>query len=368
MSEQVSNRYRPLFEIRLLHHYWLDEGGIVFDQLKSKEDTKDKNEEKRNERLRSYDCRRFFVIEPTAGTAKILNGFGCIYKTTALGCIVAVPDKVNVPAQTMFEFVVTVRDADFFYYTALTLRPQKIYEFYDKQEKRTYRYKENLSVLSNRDGVMRNIDSNGNTLFLSQEFPDTADGVESFFIENDQLKQMISDKSGDVQKLGAKDGSPVYVHQGDIPPDITPPPNLSEEEKEKWENVPKRGWLLSDGIPDDVFILIRLQARPNRLDNKNEEFSLVDENGQAKEKDDEEGKRKPDNPVFDVRFKNRSTFWQYHDKKTGEIIPNGSENKPIPLAYFGNAGTKQKPSNGDPVKIEKDEHSKVTKLVSEIFI
>ncbi|MCI5134547.1 MAG: hypothetical protein D3920_05600 [Candidatus Electrothrix sp. AW2] len=183
MSEQVRNRYRPLFEIRLLHHYWLDEGGIVFDQLKSKEDTKDKNEEKRNERLRSYDCRRFFVTEPTASTAKILSGLGCVYKTTPLGCVVAVPEKVTILTETMLEFVVTVRDPDLFNYTALTLRPQTIHEIYCHAEKKMYRIKENVPVLSNLTGAVRVKESDGNpikTLFLSKEFPENiADNEES---------------------------------------------------------------------------------------------------------------------------------------------------------------------------------------------
>ncbi len=328
------NRYRLLFELQLLHHYWLDEGNNQFDSLSKEEQEK---------RLRSYDCRRFFVIAPTAGTAKILDGLSCMYKTTALGFFAALPDKVAVPAETMFEFAVTVRDPDFFNYTALTIRPQKIYEFYHKQEKKTYRYKENIPVLSNQSGSVReNISSNGNTLFLSQEFPASTDGVESFFIENDQLKQMTNDKSGDLQDLGIKDDNPVYIHQGDAPVIILP---------DGITGAPERGLLLSLGIQDDIFTLIRLQARPD-----NEQFSLVNANGQAKN----------DHPVFHVRFKNRSTFWKYLNKKTGKESPIVSA--PLPLTYFGNVGTKQKPSKGQFVKIEKDEDNKITRLVSEIFI
>ncbi|MCI5209170.1 MAG: hypothetical protein D3910_10335 [Candidatus Electrothrix sp. ATG2] len=146
MSEQISNRYTPLFEIQLLHHYWLDEGATLFDSLSG---------DQQIERLRSYDCRRFFVIEPTAGTAKTLSGLGCVYKKTALGCAVAVPENVTVSAETALEFVVTVRDPALFNYTTLTLRSQKIYEMYHQPEKKTYRYKENVQVLSNA-GFARN--------------------------------------------------------------------------------------------------------------------------------------------------------------------------------------------------------------------
>ncbi|MCI5117592.1 MAG: hypothetical protein D3913_06455 [Candidatus Electrothrix sp. LOE1_4_5] len=343
MSEQLSNRYKPLFEIRLLHHYWLDEGGIVFDQLKSKEDTKGKNEEKRNERLRLYDCGRFFIVEPTAGTAKILSGLGCVYKTTSLGCIVATPNNVKIPKKTKLEFAVTVRDPDLFNYTALTLRPQTIHEIYHEVEKKTYRYKKNIFVLSNRNGTERNINSNGNTLFLSTEFSNTADGVESFFIENNgALKQLTGDQPDSAQVLGNKDDNPVYVHQEDIPV-ITPPATFPEELAKQ---VPERGIQLSKERPDDIFALIQLQARLS-----NEKFSLVDMNGQAKD----------DHPVYDIRFKNRSTLWKYINKKTGAF--SSMESDPLPLTYYGNAGSQQKPANGQFIKIEEGNY-----LVSEFFI
>ena len=355
MSEQISNRYRPLFEIRLLHHYWLDEGTTVFDLLKSKEDSEDKNKEKRNERLRSYDFRRFFVIEPTAGTAKALSGLGCVYKTTSLGCVVAVPESVIIPIETMFEFVVTVRDPDLFNYTALTLRPQKIYEMYYQPEKKTYRYKVNVPVLSNLTGAVRDIgpeDNTVKTLFLSKEFPMPApedDQVESLFIQDNALKQ----RTGEQQNAASvalynstpADELPIFVHQDDIPV-IVPPEGLA--------GVPARGLLLSDDIPDNIFAFIRLTATRE----EDEDFSLVDENGQAKE----------NYPVFHIRFKNRSTYWQYHNKKTGEVISDEAETEPFPLTYFGNAGTGQKPSKELLIKAEKSNSGKIIKLTSEIFI
>lgn len=78
-----------------------------------------------------------------------------------------------------------------------------------------------------------------------------------------------------MQELGDKADNPVYVHQGDVPV-ITPPPTFSEELKKQ---VPKRGKQLPEDLPVDIFTLIRLQAR---LDN--EQFSLVNKNGQAKKK------------------------------------------------------------------------------------
>lgn len=377
MSEQIINRYRPLFEIQLLHHYWLDEGETVFDLLKSPhknssetpedENSEEKrNKEKRKERLRSYDCRRFFVIEPTAGTAKVLSGLGCVYKSTSLGCLVAVPKGVTVSFETMLEFVVTVRDAALFNYTALTLRPQTIHEFYYKPEKKTYRYKENVPVLSNLTGTVRDMgpeDNTVKTLFLSKEFPTTVsdnDQAESFFIENDKLKQLTGDQPNATSViLYDRDPSPtinklpIFVHQDDIPV-VVPPDGLA--------GAPERGLLLSDDIPDNIFTLIRLAAIRGD-DEGAKDFNLIDDVGQAKE----------NYPVFHLRFKNRSTFWRYLIKKTGKKFPENSETpakdeKIFPLTHFGNVGTGQKPSKEFLVKAEKNDGDKIIKLVSEIFI
>ena len=118
-------------------------------------------------------------------------------------------------------------------------------------------------------------------------------------------------------------------------------------------DVSLRGTFFSDDIPDDIFALIRLKAR---FDN-NENFSLVDENEQVKK----------NCPIFHVRFKNRSTLWRYINKKTGEII--STESEPFPLTYFGNAGTKQKPSKKSQLQFKPlDDVSGIKQLFSEIFI
>lgn len=222
MSERISNRYQPLFEIQLLHHYWLDEGAKVFDLLEP---------EDKSNRLLTYDHRAIFGLAPTTSTEKLLSGLGCVYKNTPLGCIVAIPDHdhITVPVETMFEFVLTVRDPDLFNYTAFTLRSQQIHEIYCHSEKKTYRFKENVPVLSNLTGAERDIESNGHTtkkLFLSKEFPELAadDLVESLFMEGGKLKQLIADQPNAAsQELAAEHKELlVYVHQGDIQAVIPP--------------------------------------------------------------------------------------------------------------------------------------------------
>ncbi len=345
MGERIINGYKRLFEVRILHHYWLDEGATVFDLMPQKQ---------RDNRLLSYDMRPLLAVTPTATTAKALISFGCIYKNTALGCIVAAPGSAKIPDDTTFEFVIpddttfefviTVQKADFYNYTALTLQPQNIYELYHQPEDKTYRYKENVPVLSNLTGASRDTGS-GKNLFLSKNFPAPAtnDQVEALVSSGNSLLQLTGDQPGaGTQELNALATKlPVFVHQGDVPA-LVPPAGLV--------GAPRRGVMLSGGVPDDVFALIRLSAK--RADDP--DFDFVDGSGHAK----------TPSPIFQIRFKNRSTIWKYLNKSTSK--EKSIEASPLPLTYFGNAGTKQKPSAG-LVKADKS-GMRITKLISEIYV
>jgi hypothetical protein len=336
MNEQISHHYQNLFQIQILHHYWLDEGAVVFDQIA--------DAAKKANRLSTYDVRNFLTIAPTKDTAILLNTLCCLYKMTALGVLVAVRDGTIIPTDTVFEWVVTVKNADFFNYTSLTLRNQNIHTLYHALEKKVYRYKENVPVLSNLTGVTRGTGSN-KTLYLSQEFPSLAtdEQIEALILSSGKIKQLANDQPSATKILiGNQKDLPAFIHQGDVPT-LTPPIGL--------DGVPKQGILLTDAIPDSVFALIRLNAIKN---SGNDIFSLVDNSGLAK----------ANPPIFQVRFKNRSTIWQYFNKSNGVL--KSEEANPLPLTYFGNAlGTKQKPSAGLPKAIK--DGVRIIRLVSEIF-
>lgn len=298
----------------------------------------------RDKRLLSYDVRSFLAVAPTDETAKALQGLGGVYRRSALGCIVAVPVSTVIPADAMFQFVVTVQSAAAFDYTAFTLRSWRIFEIYHQPERRTYRYKENVPVLSNLTGASRGAVPNRD-LFLSKEIPALAadDQVESLFLSGNALLQLTGDQPGAAtQQLNAQATNlPVFVHQGDVPV-IVPPAGLG--------GAPSRGIMLSGDVPDPVFALIRLSA----LRADDDSFSLIDGDGHAK----------AHHPVFQVRFKNRSSIWKYIDKSTGAV--SSTSGKPLPLTHFGNAGARQKPSEG-LVKVVKS-GGRITQLVSEVFV
>jgi len=336
MSEPQKNGYKQLLEVRILHHYWLDEGSVLFDLIS--------DQPQKNRRLFEYDMKSFLAVRPTIATAKLLDSFGCLFRETNLGFFVAAPDGMILPTDTVFDFMVTVKDSRFSDYTALTLRPQKIYEFYNKLDKTIYRYKENVPFLSNLKGATRE-KAGIKLLFLSREPPPLTgnDKIESLLLSGSALVQLISDDQNILpQQLSADAGDyPVFLHQGDVPA-IVPPEGLS--------GVPERGIRLTNDITDEVVALLSLTA----LCPSNNAFSFVDVNGSCKTVP----------PAYQVRFKSRSTFWSYLDKTTGAV--DSIETSPLPLTNFGNAGTKKKPSDG-LVKAEKN-GSEIIRLISEIYV
>ena len=189
MAERLRCLYKRLFEVRLLHHYWLDQGIAIFDHDPYFD------QKKKETRLQTYDIRSFLAITPTERTAKALKGCGCLFKESASGFLIITTNQVPITADTVFEFIVTVKDPAFFIYTALTLRPQAIYELYHQAENKTYRYKENVAVFSNVTGASR---GNGlsRSLFLSREIPVIAgnDLVEFLILKSSSVYQLTSDQ------------------------------------------------------------------------------------------------------------------------------------------------------------------------------
>lgn len=332
MPEFISTKYKRLFEVRLLHHYFLDEGQTDFTALPNHKQIK---------ALSAYDCRQFLSIYPAPSSAQSLMGLGCRFCALPTGFTVVAPDQRVIPAGAVFDFTVTVRDHEFFNYTALTLWKRDIYEI--KKEERIYRFKENVFLFSNLSGVQT-----GGKLFLSKPLPTwnpaNAWPAEALLADGTDLVQLTGDYPGSGSPLrrvlGPAAGFPLFVHTEDVPP-VAPPPGLS--------GVPARGVELRDEWPRDLFALIRIAAkRPGDPD-----FSLVDRNV-------------PDGPVFELHFKNRSTRWRYFKKNDQSFITE--EPAPLPLTFSGNAGVRQKPAAG-VVKAEYDtpQTKRITQIISEIY-
>lgn len=339
MSERVRTVFKKLFEIKILHHYWLDEGDTVFDFIA--------DSRKKADRLQTYDVRKIVSITPDEPTAKALQTYRCVYRTTAQGLVVMAVENIEIPVESVFTWILTVKDVEFFNYTAMTLSPQTVYRLTSDSRKRVFFYKADVPVLSNNTGTIRENGDN-RTLFLSQPYAGISQGdtVEALVVSGNVLNQLISDQPGAaIQNIGSPVSEwPVFVHRIDSP-GLNPPEDLA--------GAPPRGIELNGSIPESVFALIKIQA----ISTVNPLLSIVEPSGQIKS----------EAPIFEIRFKNRSTIWRYFSKQDGAF--QSEEAEPLPLTYFGVIGTKQKPVAG-LIKVEREgaANSRITGLISEIFV
>jgi hypothetical protein len=116
--------FNILFEVRILHHFFLNRGNEVFDRM---------DEEERARMMLKYDAREIFDIIPSEECSELLNAYKCIYKRTSAGFIIglrAEPDDSNppkfkpfqsLPEDLAFTFYIKPRDHEFLNYTALPL-------------------------------------------------------------------------------------------------------------------------------------------------------------------------------------------------------------------------------------------------------
>ncbi len=335
MAEIVRTGYRRLFEVRVLHHYYLDDGFQDFTAL---------NDAEQERRLLSgYDVRQFLSFTPTASTEGMLKGLDLTFRTTPAGFLVAAPDDISIPSNLRVEVIVEVQHPDFLQYTALTLPSRKIVEIQEGGQ--VYRFKERVPVFSNSTGTKRNLGGSIlPQLYLSAEIPNldaaAAYPAEALVLDGSALYQAIHDTAtgipaGDRHLIDAnKDMRPVYVHQDDAPP-ITPPGGLV--------GAPARGIELTPELPDNIFALIRIDAMPADTD-----FQVLSG-----------GMPKTPPPVFEIHFKNRSTFWRYFDQPNNQFQVDTSVAQPLPLTIYGQPGP-FKPSPDTTVRRKKATPAQLT--------
>lgn len=65
----VTIAYEILFEVKILHHYFLNRAQVVFDRIPLAE---------RAALMLSYDCREFVEIRPTPSCEQMLRSHRCL--------------------------------------------------------------------------------------------------------------------------------------------------------------------------------------------------------------------------------------------------------------------------------------------------
>ncbi|MEU4156351.1 hypothetical protein [Actinoplanes sp. NPDC026670] len=183
VPDRIRTAYRRLAEVRLLHHYWLDDGATGFDDLP---------EPDRTSRLLRYDVRKVLAVTP--------QFTGPVFRATGAGFVLAVPEDAVLDTGAVFDIHVTAVDPDLLSYTAAWLRPRP------------------PVMLSNLTGVTRTFGGRKH-LFLSAEYAAGPGGqVEDLVVTGGVLRQLSADQPGAPERsLGPVADRPVYLHQGDLP-------------------------------------------------------------------------------------------------------------------------------------------------------
>lgn len=337
MVEPDRTTFTRLFEVRVLHHYWLDDGATDLDAL---------DDEVKDRRLLEYDVRSILRLEPSLPTSETIRGLRGVFRTSGLGFVVAVPADAVVPLDAEFEFFASPVDPGYSDYTALSLRPMPIVDVIDPADpERSRRYKAGVPLLSNATGVSRGTGV-ATRRFLSTDYVSGAnagDGVEALVVSGSSLRLLTGDPPEPTKTLGPISSRPVYLHQGDVQP-ITPPAGAV--------GVPATGIELSPDAPQDVVAVIRIV--PRRAGST--AFDIVNPDGTP---------RQPSR-VFEVHVRNRWTTRRYRDAKTGAVT--STEADPLPLTRFGNAGAKRPP---DPSALEPEfdpaDSTRIVRLLSDVY-
>ncbi len=120
----LTSTYSILFELKILHHFFLNRGVKHFSTM---------TEEEQAEALLYYDIADFFHITPSDLTTNDLARHQCLFKPTATGLIVGLktevddgPPKKHKPFQSLdndltFTFHIHLKDFNLLNYTALPL-------------------------------------------------------------------------------------------------------------------------------------------------------------------------------------------------------------------------------------------------------
>jgi hypothetical protein len=330
--ETVRSRSALLADVRVLHHYWLDDGDVAFDAIT--------DPAARLRRLRGYDVRRFLAVEPGPATATTIAGLRGVFRTGPLGFLVTVHDGTILAPDTAFEFFLTVTDPEFSGYTAQTLRLRPVVGVADPADHAVHTYKAEVPLLSNVTGVARDA-----RRYLSREYAATADTVEDIVLSGGVVRQATGDPTGSpptqqFRVLGPPGEHPVYVHQADAPT-ITAPAGAT--------GAPARGVELKPGTPATVAAVVRLVAT----------------RGGALAMVGSDGRPLSPAPVFEIHFQNRWTTWRYRRSTDGSVV--STEAAPRPLTRFAGSSTKRRPaSTAITVERHATDPTKVVRLVSEI--
>ena len=361
--------YKILFEVKILHHYFLNKINDVFDNM---------TPSGKAEALRGYDVRDFISIEPTGTTAATLSKQHCIYRNTPTGLIVGLQATKSgskffpaIPLSDDLRFTFRLRFIDTYFtnYTALPLLKDgdSCYYLQNRKANSAKRFpflaqfpaEFAVGTYSAGDVISDNA-ANPSQLFIANKRT-TAAAPGADWI-NDQL---VGGKP--LQYLTKKDLLPVYTdwlryNTGNTGLDltITLKNRWGDTISPKFETVTEADKTVAlvdlHFLPEDYYT-IKLEDAAKPYSN---EFSFFHANSDAGQdvvldisvsSDDAafntaNGDGSLREPVYELRFCNRFTKWRY----LGEKFSNKPEVGPHPLTRLGVVDVSAPDADGNAVE------------------
>jgi hypothetical protein len=400
----VTITYNKLFEVKILHHFFLNKGESVFDSM---------TDEDKALTMLNYDVREFFDIYPTPECQKALSSHNCVFKATSQGIIIGVRaegDDQNPPNLSLFNpfdddqvftFVIQLKDMGFMNYTALPFTgnsgKMSVFSNLTSGSPRSFPSLTSNPPMYEADteyypgDMLANDTNNLTTLFTAlnkttNPVTNSVDWMIETLADHVPLTYAnINDQHSVVHgillyKVSLPDVTPsirVKTSSGII---ISPEINILAGEY-RTVQVDMRGF--PDGFytihfespdphyDDDIaFYLFQKRSNPFgiinlALQSDDPDYSMIDASGFLR------------SPVYELRCRNRLTYWRYVGKA---FNANSVTEKPLPLTRYGvitNVTVKDKdgadaedlPNPGySPIKTEALSNPDENKYYSEIHI
>ncbi len=350
--------YKNLFEVKVRHHFFLNKGELEWDSM---------NTEEKNNQEEKFDVREILDITPTMDCKKLLNAHNCVFRKTTSGILVgikAIPDSANAGkfkpfvslTNETFRFAVKLKDYNFLNYTALSLQSTR----------------NKLYVLSNSNYNFSNIFPSltgippifeiGKTYMPGDMLSDSATSQTKLFTA---LAKTTADPVGSADWLTENQGTNTplsYINLNDSYPVANGYFTYSMKEKDSLPIAhikdaagntinPKMEILQGDFYTLQVdmlkfkegFYTIKIDSdNPAYHDDvtfylmqsSDTPFALIEIKVKSIQPAyDLINQGNLNLPVFEIRFRNRHTYWRYISKKFS--APFITED-PLPLTRYGN--------------------------------
>ncbi|MEL7589039.1 MAG: hypothetical protein AAGU19_20175 [Prolixibacteraceae bacterium] len=355
----VTVAYEVLFEVKILHHYFLNRAQVVFDRMPAAE---------RAALMLQYDCREFLEIRPTDSCGQLLRSHRCIFKQTASGFVVALraeedPDDpvkhypfIPFNDDDCFAFSVRLTDVDFWNYTALpfTGNSGKMFVFSNRRAAVPIGFPSltvNPAVYQAGSehlpgDILGNKSADPDKLFIAKVRTKKKTSVASDWLEEKKADGFPMQYAGENDRITVW-GSHVNYSPGipGLAPELTLVNETGQVLTVPFESLPGNPPVFQLNLarfPEGIYTLHAQSASPAGSEQirfflhhgREAPFAMIHltpkSNVAAYRITGNQGELR--SPVYEIRFRNRATHWRYIGKNFNQdsVTP-----EPLPLTRFG---------------------------------